>query len=462
MSDANGITRALARYSEELTYEDIPVDVVDRVKYFCLDAAGVTLSGSTTPSAKAVVSAIQSADRPGPSVIAGTTARALPEYAALANGVAFHSIELDDVNNESSLHPGVVVYPTALAMSDVAPVDGKTFIAAAAAGYEVMVRLGRALKPAEHYGRGFHPTGTCGAFGAAAIAARLLGLTGESFAHALGIAGSQTAGSMEFLAQGTWTKRFHPGWAAHSGIWAGLLARSGFTGPTTIIEGRNGFLESYSDDPDPDLVLSDLGEVFHITRTSVKPHACCRYNQGPIDCVLDLVDEHRIEAPDVKEVKVGVLSAGWNTVAAPMEEKRNPRSVVDMQFSMPFAAAVAMLYGRASLPEYAPEVAKRPEVKEIMAKVTCVKDPVLDAQFPRHWPAWTEVTTVDGRSLRAETTYPKGDPENPLTWDEMRRKFVDLSGPVISSRRQEEIIDAVSRLEQMRDVRELAELLAAE
>ena len=461
MNNGEGITRTLTDYSAELTYEDLPPEVVDRVKYFCLDAAGVTLNGSTTPSAQAVVRAIERAGRPGPSVVVGTSSRALPEYAAMANGTAFHSLELDDLNNESSLHPGVVVYPTALAMSDVAAVDGKTFIAAAAVGYEVMVRLGRALKPAEHYSRGFHPTGTCGAFGAAAMSARLLGLRGESFAHALGIAGSQTAGSMEFLAQGSWTKRFHPGWAAHSGIWAGLLASAGFTGPTTILEGRDGFLGSYSGDPDPSLVLSDLGEVFHITRTSVKPHSCCRYNQGPIDCVLDLASEHEIKASDVQEIRVGILSAGWNTVAAPEEEKRNPQSVVDMQFSMPFAAAVALLYGRASLPEYAPEVATRPEVKDLMARVTCVKDPALDAQFPRHWPAWAEVSTSDGRTLRSETAYPKGDPENPLSWDEMRQKFADLSAPVISTRRQEQIMDAVDSLEEMRDVRELAELLAA-
>ena len=130
----------------------------------------------------------------------------------MANGIAFHSIEMDDVNNEASLHPGVVAFPTALSMADLASVSGKDFIAAVVAGYDVIVRLGRALQPAEHYGRGFHPTGTCGAFGAAVVAGRLLGLQGDDFIHALGIVGSQTAGSMEYLAQGAWTKRLHPGW----------------------------------------------------------------------------------------------------------------------------------------------------------------------------------------------------------------------------------------------------------
>ena len=455
----SAITRTLAKFSAELTFEDLPPEVVDWAKYLCLDFAGVTLSGSTTPSAKAVVQTIQGIDRPGPSAIIGTASRALPEYAAMANGTAFHSIELDDVNNESSLHPGVVAYPTALAMADVVPVDGKNFITSVVAGYDIMVRLGRALKPVEHYRRGFHPTGTCGAFGAAAVAGRLLGLNDELFSYALGIAGSQASGSLEFLAQGAWTKRLHPGWAAHSGIWAALLARNEFLGPTTIIEGRDGFLHGYSGDPDPDSVLRDLGDEFLVTQTSIKPHSCCRYKQGPIDCLLDLRSRHNLTPDEVDEVKIGVLTAGYNTISAPEAEKRNPQNTVDMQFSMPFGAAVALLYGKASLAEYAPGVPQRPEVQEMMSRVHSVIDPKLDAQFPSRWPAWAEVRTRDGRTLRSEIEFPKGDPENALSWPEMKDKFSGLSAEVISEKRQAEVIATVEALEAMDDVRDLAALL---
>ncbi|MBI4200077.1 MAG: MmgE/PrpD family protein [Chloroflexi bacterium] len=457
-----GITRALAQFASSLAYDDLPAEAVERTKYLCLDFAGVTLNGSTTPSAQAVQRAIERAGRPGPSVIAGTRQRALPEYAGLANGVAFHSIEMDDVNNEASLHPGVATFPAALAAADLAPVDGKAFITAVVAGYDVMVRLGRALKPAEHYGRGFHPTATCGTFGATTVAARLLGLPVQESVWALGIAGSQAAGSMEFLAQGTWTKRFHPGWAVHSGIWAALLAREGFTGPATIIEGKSGFLRAYSGNSDPELVLRDLGEVFHITRTSVKPHACCRYSQGPIDCLLDLVHRQGVKAEVVEHVRVGVLGAGWNIVAAPEEQRRSPKSVVETQFSMPFAAAVALLYGRASLAEHTLEVAQRPEVRDLMARVQCVRDPALDAPFPQRWPAWAEVRTRDGRTLRSAIEYPKGDPENALTWEEMKEKFLGLTAPVVSRRRQQEVIRTIEALDTLGDMRRLGELLASE
>ena len=461
-NNETGITQILAKFASNVNYEDLPPDVVDRAKYFCLDFAGVTLNGSTTDSAKAVVKALDDVGRSGPSTIVGTNKRALPEYAAMANGTAFHSIEMDDVNNEASLHPGVVAFPTALAMADIAPVSGKDFISAVVAGYDVIIRLGRALKPKEHYGRGFHPTGTCGAFGGAAVAARLLGLQGDDYTHALGIAGSQAAGSMEYLAQGAWTKRLHPGWSAHSGIWAALLARAGYSGPTTILEGRDGFLNAYSGDPDPSLVLKDLGEEYQVTRTSVKPHACCRYNQGPIDCLLEIGKSNDFQAMDIEEVKIGVLSQGMRLVAEPVEAKRNPESVVDMQFSMPFAAAVALSYGSASLNEYAIGIPDRPEVRHIMDRVQCVTDPKLDAQTPKLFPAWAEVRTSNGRTMRSELTYPKGDPENPVTWDEMRTKFNLLSAPVISSQRQEEIISAIDSLEQMDDVRQLASFLSTE
>ena len=454
-----GITRQVARFSAQLSYEDLSPEVVDWAKYLCLDFAGVTLAGSTTPSAKAAVKAIAGLGRPGPSPIIGTSQRVLPEYAAMANGTAFHSIELDDVNNESSLHPGVVAYPTALAMADVVPVDGKTFITAIVAGYDVMVRLGRALKPSEHYARGFHPTGTCGAFGAATVASRILGLGDDTFAQALGIAGSQASGSMEFLAQGAWTKRLHPGWASHSGIWAGLLARAGYLGPTTIIEGRDGFLHGYSGDPDANSVLLGLGDEFQITRTGIKPHSCCRYKQGPIDCLLELRDQHGLVPEEIEEVRIGVLSAGYNIICSPEMEKLNPQSVVDMQFSMPFGAAVALLYGQASLEEYATGVAQRPEVRDMMARVHSIIDPELDVMFPKHWPAWAEVLTRDGRELRSEITFPKGDPENALTWEEMRQKFTTLSASVIPKAQQQRVTEAVEDLENMSDLRELASLL---
>jgi 2-methylcitrate dehydratase PrpD len=164
----------------------------------------------------------------------------------------------------------------------------------------------------------------------------------------------------------------------------------------------------------------------------------------------------------VEEVRVGVLSAGFKLVASPEEHKRNPASVVDMQFSMPFGAAAALVFGRASLAEYALGVPERPEIKNIMDRTRCVIDPELETTFPRQFRAWAEVETKDGRTLRGDVEYPKGDPENPLTWDEMKGKFTGLTSELISRQRQQEIISSIESLESMADMRELATLLAAE
>ena len=317
------------------------------------------------------------------------------------------------------------------------------------------------MKPQEHYFRGFHPTATCGPFGASAASARLLELKDPSFAYALGIAGSQAAGSKEGL-QNTWTKYLHPGWAAHSGLLAALLAREGLTGPTTIIEGKNGFLRAYSGDPNPDQVLMGLGEIFHITRTGVKAYASCRYTHGPIDGVLQLVGEHHLQPHEVEQVTVGLVAVSYDLIATPTEVKWNPVTVEDLQVSMPFSAAMALLYGRQTPVENVPEMAQRDDVRDIMARVRCVHDQSLEARFPRHWPSWVEIKTRDGRTLREEVEDCRGSVDNPLSWDELKAKFRDLTGPVISLERQQQIIGAVEELDGVKDVRDVTYLLARE
>jgi 2-methylcitrate dehydratase PrpD len=322
-----------------------------------------------------------------------------------------------------------------------------------------MIKLGVALDPAAHYARGFHPTGTCGTMGAAITAAKILKLNQKAMLNALGIAGSQAAGSMEFLSDGAFTKRLHPGWAAHSGIMAALLARENFTGPGTIIEGRFGFLHAYSSASKSGKVLQDWGDPWEVLHTSIKPHACCRYNQGPIDGILKIVRENNLDASQIEKVTLGILKAGFAIVAEPQEQKSNPKSVVDAQFSMPFGAAVAILCGKATLDEYTPEQIKSSPVRELMGKISCVMDPELETEFPKKWPASVTVLTKDGKSYSTRIDFPKGDPENPLTWDELIDKFRNLVSPVFSDVKQNEIIERVRSLEKEADLKGFLMLL---
>ena len=453
-------TNEISQRCHDLEYRDLSDDLVDRVKYLCLDYIGVAARGALSDSSLPIHGIISKIDntRNG-AVVIGTGMRPGPPYAALANGLAAHSLELDDVVNEASLHPAVAIMPAAMAAAQMAGSSGRDFITAVVAGYEVAVKLGIALGPAAHYARGFHPTGTCGTLGSAVSAAKLLAPDQKSMTNALGIAGSQAAGLMEFLNDGAFTKRLHPGWAAHCGLMAALLAGEKFSGPGTVIEGRFGFLHAYSPQSDAGKILKNWGQPYEVMRTSIKPHACCRYKQGPIDGILKIMREHRLDAGDIEKVVLGILKAGFALVAEPIEKKRKPTSIVDAQFSMPFGAAVAILYGKATLDEYALENLVKPEITALMDKIVCVINPELDKEYPKKWPALATVTTRSGQEYSAKIEYPKGDPENALSWEELIRKFENLVAPVYSGDQQKKIIDRVRALEAEEDLDSFATLL---
>ena len=454
------VTEALIHKCHELEFGTLSDNDIDRTKYLLLDYLGVAARGSLSESSRSVQNLVTQLDASGSgAVIIGTDMRVGPSYAALANGTAAHALELDDVVNEASLHPAAPIMSTALAVSHLAGCSGKDLIEAVVTGYEVTVRLGIALNPSSHYARGFHPTATCGAMGAAVTAAKLMKLDNESMVNAIGIAGSQASGSMEFLTDGSYTKRLHPGWAAHSGIMAALLAREGFTGPGTIVEGKFGFLHSHSSQPDISRVLQDWGHPYQVMKTSIKPHACCRYKQGPIDCILKIMKRDDLKTSDIARINVGVLKAGFSLVVEPEEAKCNPKNIVDAQFSMPFGAAVAAIFGKASLDEYTHENIRSPDVIRIMENVHCVADEVLEMEFPKKWPAFAEIQTKSGKTCSARIDYPKGDPENPLTWEELIEKFSNLVSPIYSEEKISHIIDTIRTLEKETSLDRLGELL---
>ncbi len=422
-------TRELVDFLHPLQAVDLPSEVLDRARYFLLDYLACAIRGSREESSAAVQRMIQRTGANGCSTVIGTRIRTIPGLAAMANGAASHAIEMDDTHSGGSIHLGTTMYSAALALAETTPdTSSDAFLAAVVAGYEAAARIAMAVQPKEHYALGFHMTPTCGVFGAAITSAKLLGLTADQTLAAVGIAGSMAAGSMEFLAHGAWTKRIHPGLAAQNGIQAALLAAEGFTGPLGILEGRDGFLHGYSRNPIPERLTADLGKSFEILRTAVKPHACCRYMQGPIDAILAIMRENNLQAGQIHRIEVAVLEAGWGLVAEPQSKKYHPESVVDAQFSMPFGAAVAALDGAAGLDQFNLEKIRSPKIRELMNKVTLVKDSRIEENFPKEWPARVAIELDNGQRFEKFVRYPKGDPENPLSWDEMKSKFGALTG----------------------------------
>jgi 2-methylcitrate dehydratase PrpD len=436
-------TRDLVDFLHGLGPKSLPAEVLDRARYFLVDYLAVAIRGSCEESAQAVQRMVQRIGANGCATVIGTRMRTIPGLAAMANGAAAHGIEQDDTHSGGSIHLGATMFSAALALAETMPdTPMDILLTAVVAGYEAAARIAMAVQPKEHYALGFHPTPTCGVFGAAITSAKLLGLTAEQTLAAVGIAGSMAAGSMEFLADGAWTKRIHPGLAAQNGIHAALLAAEGFSGPLHILEGRDGFLHGYSRNSVPNRLTADLGKSFEILHTAVKPHACCRYMQGPIDAILAIMREHDLQVGQIQRIEIAVLEAGWGIVAEPRAKKYNPESVVDAQFSMPFGAAVAAIDGAAGLDQFTLEKTRSPKIRELMNKVVLVKDARIEETFPKEWPARVVIEVNDDRRFEKFIRYPKGDPENPLTWDEMTAKFRSLAGVLISAEGCEEMLGA--------------------
>jgi len=455
------ITETLAAFCAAATPENLPPQTMEAARRFALDYAGVALRGSLEPSSRI---AAQAAARLAPvgtegSTLIGYPGRTSPQYAALVNGVSLHGLELDDTHPQGGIHLGGTIFSAAFAMGERVGASGAEVLAAAVIGYEVAARLAMALPLAAHAGHGFHSTGTCGVFGAAATAARLLGLPAERFINALGIAGSQSAASLEYRTEGAWTKRLHPGWAAHSGIVAAELAAAGFTGPHRIVEGRAGFLRSYSDAPDPLRVLAGLGADFQILRTAIKPHAACRHSQAAIDAIIALATEHDLTPEMVARIKVRIFKAALTSVAEPPERKRRPQSMVDAQFNIFFASAGALMWRGVDVSSYTPQTYASPALLALMDKVECVSDPELDRLFPKVWPAKVEIALNDGRQLERRVDHPLGDPENPLGWDALVAKFDSLAAKLLPGERRREIVAAAERFAE-RPVVEFTRLLS--
>lgn len=403
----------LAGYCADLRWDRLPEPARERTAELVLDLLGVAARGREAASSRAVEAFVG-------------TQPAGAAWTALLMGASAHATEMDDVTTESSLHPGAAVIPAVLALGRETGASGRAALEAVVAGYEVTIRVGNALGASASYARGFHPTGVAGAFGAAAACAKLLGQDAQGIANAIGIAGTMASGSLAYLDDGSWTKRLNPAWAAHSGVVAARLAASGFNGPRSAIEVA---LRGYSDAPRPERLLGGLSiEDPQVMRVSIKPYGCCRYAHGIIDAVLALRTEHAVAPADVERMRVGVLSGGWSLVADPPERVHDPRNVVDAQFSAPYAAAVALVRGRAGLAEFSDEALRDPEVRMLLGRIECVRDATLDREYPARWPASVEIALRGGRVVRTRVEHALGEPENPLPRAALVERFIEMAG----------------------------------
>jgi len=424
---------------------------VVRTRQLVLDlVANIVRARHDAESTPALLAAVQALGLGhGECGVFGDAARYSPAGAALLNGALGHSLDFDDTHAAGSLHPGAPVIPAALAAAEMVGANGADVLAAIVAGYEVTCRVALALPAGEHYNRGYHPTATCGVFGAAAAAARVFGLSAEGVEHAFGIALSQSAGSLQFLANGAWTKRFQVGWAAMAGLAAATLAREGFRGASEALEGKLGFLRAYAPNPVPERVTQDLGTVFELMQTAVKPYPSCRYGHAGIDAVLALRGELGLKPEEVESITYGLSNAGLLLVGLPAEKRANPRNVVDAQFSGPFVLSCALATGAMGWDSYSD--LDNPAVRGLLGKVACVHDEEMQAEYPANMSGRITIA-ARGQNFTRTVIVPKGEPGNFLTDAELLAKFTGLTIAVLGQERAEKLAGQLLTLDRANNI----------
>lgn len=455
------ITRTLAEFAANLGYEAIPPEVSERSRMLILDHVGIALRARNAADLRDSMSrglkALGLAQ--GTATVIGDAQGYTPGAAALFNGNLGHALDFDDTHARASLHSGAPIIPAAMAAAELCNASGSDVITGIIAGFEIQTRLSLALGPTDHYNRGFHPTATCGVFGAAAAAGRVLDLTPDQMVYAFGLCGSQAAGSMQFLADGAWNKPFHTGYASMNGLNSAVLAKEGFRGTLEPIEGRLGFLKGYAPDPQPEKAVEGLGEVWETMAIALKPYPSCRYGHAAMDALIAIRTEHEVDINEVELIEIGLPKTGIKLIGDPEEDKQRPKNYVDGQFSMPFVAAVALREGGMNWDDYEKHL-KDPDTLALCLRIRTINHPKVEAEFPANMSALATIKMRTGETLEKMVVVPKGEPDNFLSEQELRAKFEGLTAPYLSQQRRDELAGALLKLHEADNVRAVLKLTA--
>ncbi len=382
------------------------------------DIAGLAVAARDTDY---VAAALASAVNEGPCTALGHGRRLGMYDAALVNGTAAHGEDYDDTFEGGPVHAGAVVVPAVLAVAEQRGLSGTAVMRGIAIGTEIMCRLSLVAPQATHKA-GFHPTAIFGAPAAAAAVSAALGLNEETIARALGISGSLASGIIEYLADGSSTKRLHAGAAAQSGIRAALLAEAGFTGPVTVFEGSHGLYKAFAPSKTPDFgrLLDGLGERWILETLAFKPYACGTMTQPFVDCAIRLAREG-VKVDDIVSITCKVGEGTVHRLWEPLAEKHRPPNGYAGKFSTPYCMAVGFLSGEAGLGQFTDERAHDAEVRRLAAKISYEINP--DDEYPRNFSGHLRAVLADGTVRELHQPHMRGGAKEPLSDRELTEKL---------------------------------------
>lgn len=451
------INQKLSAYIKQSSYDDLPPQVVEKAKYLILDTLGVGLAGWQAPGCREVTQIIPTwsqRDPQGATIIAHNL-KTGPGDAAFANSTMMHALDFDDTLDSSALHTMVSVFPAALALGEVSGVSGRQLLNATILGIDIICRLANAVTTPLSWIR----TATCGSFGAAAAAAKILDLPLEQIQDTLGIVYSQTAGNAQCLVDGSLVKRMQPAFAARAGVFSALLAQTGITGASSPFTGQYGFFNLYEGGKaKTEKVTKALGQHFGLMDLSLKPYPSCRMTHGAIDAALALQKSHSIKSSEIKQVTVNTSTMVAEMVGNPFKLRTDPQ--VDAQFSIPYTVAVALKRGKPRLEDFSKELISDPETLELVKKISVI--PTTNLHDNDISSVSIAITTQDEKIYTLSQDHLLGSPAAPMSADACLDKFNDcisFSGRDDISRKSPEIVDLVLHLEEVDNLQQLTTLL---
>ncbi|MBI4735501.1 MAG: MmgE/PrpD family protein [candidate division NC10 bacterium] len=440
------ISERMAAFIFDTDSDALSADALTMAKLCVLDWLGSVYAGKGSRPAVAILLVAKSLGGNPEATLLPDGSQSSAYMAALVNAAASHVVEMDDLHKGSILHPAAPVIPAALAMAEREGASGRELLASIVLGYEVAIRLGEAMGPS-HY-QFWHTTGTCGTFGAAAAVGRILGLSKQELAAALGSAGTQAAGLWEFLVDGAMSKQLHPAKAAADGLLAALLAEQGFTAASRIFEGDKGFCRAMAKEADLGRLTQGLGTTpLRILSTSFKAHAACYHIHSAIDAVLEIRRKHSLQAAEVERVHIALYPAALDLL-----EKVEPQDPYAAKFNIPFCVATALVYGQVAISAFTTDRLHDPKIRGVMERISLARDPELGKVYPERWPAVAEITTRAGETHVARIDFPRGDPKNPMTQEELVAKFHNLATPALDQEHRKKTVDACLQLEQVENL----------
>jgi 2-methylcitrate dehydratase PrpD len=425
------LARTLSRFAVATRTKGLDSALTQDAKERLLDTLGNALAAINEEPGAVALSVVEEMAGVAQSTIIGVGKSAPAANAALVNGTLAHALDFDDTHLPSVLHPSSSVIPAVLAAAQAVGATGRAVLNAIAVGDEVTVRLGMAsydpeIRNSIFFENGLHATSIVGTLGSAVAAAMLYGLDEDRITDAIGIAASMGAGLLEANRTGGSVKRVHCGWAAHSGIMAALFARSGLTGPPSVLEGRFGFFRAYSEGRfDEGAIVDGLGEEWELPKIFYKPYPTNHFTHAGIDAALAM-KEQGVNPSDIVAIELGVPEPVLRTIAEPAEQKARPLTPYHAKFSGPFTVAAALVGGGGlgvSSNDFTDDTLSDPEHIRLSALVRCVADPQASEVFPHQFPAVLTVTLADGSKIVERIMTNRGGPDRPLSPDELALKF---------------------------------------